>query len=156
LRENLTAKNGDLQLLFKVLDSKDKLHKREIETLHRKAMESNGPTTHCTRRKWTLPSRTQLYHQLSHSCSGWCGAPVSLVTKIPIPAGLNESGLSCFVMNAREHARAISSGVIEEMTGHVKNYHIAQRTAKQPHLSAYTDDCAFIPRSNAVRLKHDQ
>jgi sensor histidine kinase regulating citrate/malate metabolism len=37
-RENLTAKNGELQLLFKVLDSKDKLHKREIETLHRKAM----------------------------------------------------------------------------------------------------------------------
>jgi hypothetical protein len=40
LREDLTAKNGELQLLLKVLDSKDKLHKLEIESLYKQILES--------------------------------------------------------------------------------------------------------------------
>jgi multidrug resistance efflux pump len=40
LREDLTAKNGELQLLLKVLDSKDKLHKRQIESLYTQILVS--------------------------------------------------------------------------------------------------------------------
>jgi hypothetical protein len=40
LRENRTATNGELQLLLIALDSKDKLHKREMESLYMQILES--------------------------------------------------------------------------------------------------------------------
>jgi TolA-binding protein len=85
LRENLTATNGELQLLLTALDSKDKLHQAR-----------NGGTLHADFgvQGRTAPAgnehdkaETQRYSQRSHSCGGKCGAPACLTIKTPITAG---------------------------------------------------------------------